>query len=170
MTKTIYLAGGCFWGVEEYYSAVPGVIATEVGYANGNTDTPTYEQVCTGTTGHTEAVRVDYDPDVAPLTFLLKHFFEIIDPTSVNRQGNDIGTQYRTGIYWVDPGDREVVEQALAEEQQRHRKPLAVESEPLRNFSRAEEYHQRYLKKHPSGYCHIPRSAMARAACARPTD
>lgn len=168
--KTIYLAGGCFWGVEEYFSAVSGVLGTEVGYANGHSEAPTYEQVCSGLTGYAEAVKVEYDPQQAPLEFLLGLFFEIIDPVAVNRQGNDVGTQYRTGVYYVDPEDRATIDRVLAEQQRRHAAPLAVEAGPLTSYSSAEEYHQQYLKKHPGGYCHIPRSSFSRAAEARPAE
>ncbi|MCL2491333.1 MAG: peptide-methionine (S)-S-oxide reductase MsrA [Coriobacteriia bacterium] len=156
MRKTIYLAGGCFWGVEKYFSLIHGVIGTAVGYANGHTEDPTYEQVCTDTTGYVECVQVDYDMDVVSLTFLLDRFFEIIDPTSRNRQGNDIGTQYRSGIYYAESDDREIIEGAVILLSESHEIPLAIEIAPLSTFYRAEEYHQSYLDKNPGGYCHIP--------------
>ena len=165
---TIYLAGGCFWGLERYLSLVDGVVATDVGYANGTTDTPTYEQVCSGRTGHAETVRVEYDPAVAPLPFLLELYFKAIDPTSVNRQGNDRGTQYRTGIYYVDPTDRSVIERSLAELQTAHDTPIAIELDALRNYTSAETYHQDYLVKNPAGYCHIGRAEFDIARGARP--
>lgn len=156
MTKTIYLAGGCFWGVQRFFDCLPGVIETEAGYANGRTAAPSYEQVKHEGTGHAETVRVSYDPERLPLPELLERYYTVIDPTSRNRQGGDVGTQYRTGIYYSDPADRETVERSLAALQKRYEKPLAVEARPLENFYRAEEYHQKYLEKNPGGYCHIP--------------
>ncbi len=165
---TIYLAGGCFWGLERFLSLVEGVQDTEVGYANGTPDATTYEEVCSGATGHAETVRVEYEPVVAPLPFLLEMYFSVIDPTSVNRQGNDRGPQYRTGIYYVDPADRPVIERALAELQRSYLQPIAIEYGPLLNFCPAEEYHQDYLVKHPGGYCHIDAAAFECARTARP--
>jgi peptide methionine sulfoxide reductase msrA/msrB len=165
---TIYLAGGCFWGLERYLSLVNGVVATDVGYANGTTDAPTYEEVCSGRTGHAETVRVEYDPAVAPLPFLLELYYQAIDPTTVNRQGNDRGTQYRTGIYYVDPADRPVIERSLAELQTAHDEPLAIELGPLENYTSAETYHQDYLVKNPTGYCHIGRAEFDIARSAKP--
>lgn len=167
---TIYLAGGCFWGAEKFFTEIQGVTETEVGYANGHADGPvTYEEVCTGRTGHAEAVRIEYDPAVAPLTFLLDLYYRAIDPTSVNRQGGDVGTQYRTGIYYVDVRDLPVIEASLAELQRGYRDPIAIEARPLTNFVPAEEYHQSYLDKNPGGYCHIGKSKFVEAAAARPT-
>ncbi len=151
----IYFAGGCFWGTEHFLKQVRGVEATQTGYANGNIVDPTYEQVCTGATGAAETVRVSYDTAVVKLPLLLGLFFKTIDPTSLNRQGNDRGTQYRTGIYYTDEADLPVIRDALAELSEEYSKPLAVEVEPLRNFYPAEEYHQDYLDKHTGGYCHI---------------
>lgn len=167
---TIYFAGGCFWGIEKYLASVSGVTGTEVGYANGTTDAPTYRDVCTGETGYTEAVRVDYDPSVAPLPFLLGLFFRAIDPTSVNRQGNDVGTQYRSGIYYSDPADREIIERSVEELQAHYDRPIAVETGPLVSYTSAEEYHQKYLDKNPGGYCHIGRSLFEEAAAATPHE
>ena len=155
MTKTIYLAGGCFWGCQKYFDLLDGVVETEVGYANGRTDRPTYEQVKHEHTGHAETVRVVYDPEKLPLRALLDKYFLVIDPTSVNRQGEDEGEQYRTGIYFTDPVDGETAAQALSALARRYDKPLVVENQPLRQFWSAEEYHQKYLEKHPDGYCHI---------------
>ncbi len=152
---TIYLAGGCFWGLEKYLSLVNGVLATDVGYANGVTDSPTYKDVCSGRTGHAETVRVDYDPAVSPLAFLLELYYKAIDPTARNRQGNDVGTQYRTGIYYTDAADLPVIERSLAQLREGHSKPIAIEVAPLENFTSAEDYHQDYLDKNPRGYCHI---------------
>ncbi|MDE6052015.1 MAG: peptide-methionine (S)-S-oxide reductase MsrA [Paramuribaculum sp.] len=155
MTKSIYLAGGCFWGTEHLFSLVGGVTSTTVGYANSLIPSPTYQQVCTGLTGAAETVRVDYDPDRIGLSNLLDLYFRSIDPTSLNRQGGDQGTQYRTGIYWTDPADRETIDAMLAMLQRRHSEPLAIESGELRNFYPAEDYHQQYLDKNPGGYCHV---------------
>ena len=153
-SKTIYLAGGCFWGCQKYFDLLPGVIETEVGYANGPTEHPSYEEV-KGHSGHAETVRVRYDADDLPLRRLLDAYFKVIDPTSVNRQGEDEGIQYRTGVYYVDGEDAPIVEEALAELAAGYDAPLAVEHKPLENFYSAEEYHQKYLEKNPNGYCHI---------------
>ena len=158
--REIYVAGGCFWGVEEYFSRIPGVVATSAGYANGHTPSPDYRAVCTGQTGHAETVRVQYDPGKVNLATLVRHFFSIIDPFSVNRQGNDVGTQYRTGLYYADAADRDELAALMAEEQAKHARPMAVELLPLQSYWPAEEYHQRYLKKNPGGYCHIDFSSL----------
>lgn len=155
MNKTIYLAGGCFWGTAYLFSLVGGVKQTTAGYANSIVENPTYEQVCSGRTHAAETVRVDYDDDEVSLTDLLTLYFKSIDPTSKNRQGNDVGTQYRTGIYFTDPADRPVIEADLASLQRRYKTPLAIECSQLKNFYPAEEYHQDYLYKHPNGYCHV---------------
>lgn len=169
---TIYLAGGCFWGMEKYIASIHGVTSTSVGYANGHTEAPTYEEVCHNNTGHAETVEVVYNPAVLPLAFLLSLYFDAIDPTSVNRQGGDQGTQYRTGIYYTDEKDLPVIRQAMTSEQKKHEQPLAVEIAPLAHFYRAEEYHQKYLDHHPSGYCHIApdRFTKAAAAVVNPAD
>ena len=153
--KTIYLAGGCFWGTEHFLSLVHGVIEAEVGYANSNVPNPTYREVCTGRTGAAETVKVIYNPKEVSLPFLLNLYYKTIDPTSLNKQGNDRGTQYRTGIYYTDPSERPVIEQSLEQLQQHYNKPLAIEVGPLENFYPAEDYHQDYLDKNPGGYCHI---------------
>ena len=152
--KEIYLAGGCFWGTEKYLSLIKGVVETEVGYANGPTAEPSYEEVCSGS-GHAEAVRVVYRVDEVSLTRILELFYEVIDPVSVNRQGFDVGVQYRSGVYYVQEEDRKLILQSLQTLQRRYKKPLAIEAEPLRNFYPAEDYHQKYLDKNPHGYCHI---------------
>lgn len=154
-SKTIYLAGGCFWGLEKYLSLLDGVTETEVGYANGNTPCPTYEDVCYYGTGHAETVRVDYRPDQISLAFLLEQYYKAIDPTTVNRQGNDKGTQYRTGIYYTDPAEEPALRASIAALQKTLDKPVAIEVAPLHQYCRAEEYHQKYLEKNPGGYCHI---------------
>lgn len=152
--REIYLAGGCFWGVEKYMENVSGVCETEVGYANGNTANPTYEDVC-GASGHAEVCRVIYDTVVSGLPFILRRFFDVIDPVSVNRQGDDKGIQYRTGVYYTNPMDKPVIDEALAALQTEYSEPLAVEALPLLNYTVAEDYHQQYLAKNPGGYCHI---------------
>ena len=152
--KTIYLAGGCFWGCQKYFDLIPGVTETEVGYANGPTENPTYEQV-KAHSGHAETVRVQYDPEVLPLRTLLDAYFQVIDPTSVNKQGEDEGIQYRTGIYYTSLNDTAVIREALNDLAKQYKAPLAVEVLPLRCFYPAEEYHQKYLEKNPDGYCHI---------------
>ena len=154
--RTIYLAGGCYWGVEKYCANIAGVVETEVGFANGHVDAPAYVQVKQGDTGHAETVRVAYDADVLPLEKLLRLFFRIIDPTSFEQQGEDVGNQYRTGVYWTDPADEAVVLTELAVLQSAWADPLVVEACELDCFYPAEEYHQKYLDKNPSGYCHVP--------------
>jgi peptide-methionine (S)-S-oxide reductase len=153
--KEIYLAGGCFWGVEEYMSRIEGVVDTEVGYANGHKNNPTYEEVCTGETGHVETTYIKYDERVISLEDLLNRFWRIIDPTLLNRQGGDIGTQYRTGIYYVDRSDLPIINKTLEDQKSKYDKKIVTEIMPLSVFYSAEEYHQDYLKKTPNGYCHI---------------
>lgn len=156
--KEIYLAGGCFWGTEELLRQVRGVISTEVGYANGLTENPSYEDVCYKNTGHAETVHIIYKPSVLDLRMLLDLYFLSIDPTSVNKQGNDVGVQYRTGIYYTDENDVAIVRQAIDELAKRYTAPIAIEVMPLKNFYAAEDYHQAYLIKNPYGYCHIPKA------------
>jgi peptide methionine sulfoxide reductase msrA/msrB len=156
--KDIYLAGGCFWGTEHFFKQIEGVIETEVGFANGNTENPTYKEVYTDETGYAETVHVKYNPDVVSLNFLLQMFFKAIDPTSLNKQGHDEGTRYRTGIYYTNNDDICIIEKALNDEQKKYEQPLVVENLPLKNFYTAEEYHQDYLDKNPDGYCHLPLS------------
>ena len=162
--KTIYLAGGCFWGLEKYVGLVRGVVDAESGYANGSKDNARYGDG----SGYAEVVKVVYNPAEAPLPFLLGLYYDAIDPTTVNRQGNDVGTEYRTGIYYTDPADKAVIEDSLAELQTQLSEPVAIESEPLTTYTPAEEYHQDYLEKNPGGYCHIPRKLFDAAAAARP--
>lgn len=164
--KDIYLAGGCFWGLQKYMDAITGVLYTEAGYANGNTESPTYEEVCTCNTGHAETVKVTYEPTVISLYYLLCLYFDAIDPLSINRQGADIGTQYRTGIYYTDTADLPVIKKALSELAKRLGRPLKIEVKPLKNYARSEEYHQHYLDKNPGGYCHIRPDKMRKAAMA----
>lgn len=143
--------------MEKYLSLINGVENTQVGYANGNKTNPTYEEVCRDNTGHAETVKVVYNPKIIGLDFLLTLFYEAIDPTAVNRQGADVGTQYRTGIYYIKDKDLPIIQSSIKKLQKKYDKPIAIEVKPLENFSPAEEYHQRYLDKNPNGYCHIGR-------------
>ncbi|MBF1093576.1 MAG: peptide-methionine (S)-S-oxide reductase MsrA, partial [Solobacterium sp.] len=152
--KMIVLAGGCFWGVEKVFKALDGVVETTVGYANGFTDNPTYEEVCRNETGYKEAVKVVYQPNVVSLSIIIRAFFLCIDPRQRNRQGNDIGSQYQAGIYYVDEKDLDDIKPVYTNERMKYDR-FFVELEPLKNFYTAEEYHQDYLDKHPNGYCHI---------------
>ena len=154
--KEIYLAGGCFWGTEHFFKQIDGVSETEVGFANGHTEYPTYKEVCTDTTGFAETVHVKYDEKKVDLEFLLNMYFKAIDPTSINRQGGDRGTQYRTGVFYTSTDQVPVINQVFIEHQKSLSQPIAVEIKPLRNFYTAEEYHQDYLDKNPTGYCHLP--------------
>ncbi len=153
--STIYLAGGCFWGVEEYMSRIPGVYDVKSGYANGTTENPSYEEVIYNDTGHAETVRVVYDPKQLDLEVLLNKFFDVVDPTSLNKQGNDVGTQYRSGIYYTNSSDKTVIDSVIAGLEQTYDEEIVVEVLPLDNFYDAEDYHQDYLQKNPNGYCHI---------------
>lgn len=165
--KKIYLAGGCFWGLEKYMSVIQGVIETSVGYANGFVENPTYEEVCTGRTGHAETVEVIYDENRVTLAFLLRLFFEAINPTTLNRQGNDIGKQYRSGIYYFDTEDLSVIREEIESLNRKISGQSVIEIEPLSKFFLAEEYHQDYLDKHPGGYCHIGPDLFRRAKNAK---
>lgn len=158
--REIWLAGGCFWGLEAYLDKLNGVVYVNVGYANGNTENPTYEQVCYEKTGHAEAVYVQYDPERIDLATLLTYFFKVVDPTTLNRQGNDRGIQYRSGIYYRDSADKEVIDRVIAQEQKKYMSKIVTEVMPLRNYYPAEEYHQKYLAKNPAGYCHIDLSSL----------
>ena len=172
--RDIWLAAGCFWGAEKYLKLIEGVTFTEVGFANGNTENPTYKEVYTDQTGYAETVHLRYNPAVVSLRFLLEMYFKAIDPTSLNKQGEDEGTRYRTGIYYSDPSDRAIIGEVITAEAKKYgvvadlqsdainykdlqsNTTIKVEVEPLRNFYRAEEYHQDYLDKNPTGYCHLP--------------
>ncbi len=151
--KEIYLAGGCFWGLQAYIDRIGGIEYTNVGYANGNSDQTDYNSI--KETGHAETVYVVYDPQKISLSKLLGFYYRVIDPTSVNQQGNDRGTQYRSGIYYVDEDDRKVIEKVTSDEQEKHDREIATEIQPLKNYVLAEDYHQSYLEKNPGGYCHI---------------
>ena len=157
--KEIYFAGGCFWGTEHFFSGVDGVISAVSGYAQGNPDfagRPSYEQVYTDTTGFAETVRVCFRPEKISLRLLAELYFDIIDPLSLNQQGHDVGTRYRTGIYYSDAADLPVLQEVYSAVEARVGQPLEVELEPLRSFYEAEERHQKYLDKNPDGYCHLP--------------
>ncbi|MDL0089255.1 peptide-methionine (R)-S-oxide reductase MsrB [Campylobacter gastrosuis] len=148
----IYLAGGCFWGMQGYFKQLKGVVKTSVGYANGKTDSTSYHEI--KATNHAETLHIVYDEKIS-LNELLAHFFRVIDPTSLNKQGNDIGTQYRSGIYYTNDADLSVIKEAIKAEQEFYSKPIVVEVSPLKNYILAEDYHQDYLDKNPNGYCHI---------------
>src|SRR5699024_4366942 len=153
--ETIYFAGGCFWGVDAYFERIFGVYETSSGYANGTGEDPTYKTVISGKEGFAETVKVVYDSDRVSLEELLDYFFRVIDPTLENRQGNDIGVQYRTGIYYENKAHKEIIDKAIKFEQTKYDKTLVTEVLPLQNFYLAEENHQNYLEKNPDGYCHI---------------
>jgi len=154
MPSTITLAGGCFWCTESVFIRVPGVLKSVSGYANGTKDHPTYKEVCTGTTGHAEVVQITFDPAVLPLDQLLDTFYKAHDPTTLNRQGEDTGTQYRSGIYFTDPDQKAAAEAAKARAQAKFDRPLVTEILPLTAFWPAEDYHQDYFNKNPDqAYC-----------------
>ena len=168
--KEIYFAGGCFWGTEHYFKQIEGVVDTDTGFANGRTDivNPSYEEVYTDQTGYAETVRIRYDETRVGLRFLVRMFFCVIDPTSLNRQGHDEGTRYRTGVYYTDETERERIQQVFDEEQARWDTPMVVELEPLYAYYSASDYHQDYLDQHPDGYCHLPLSMFKFAREAKP--
>lgn len=153
--REIYFAGGCFWGTEHFFKQIRGVVSTEVGYANGNVNNPTYESVSSETTGFTETVKVVYNPKEISLEKLVDLYFKTIDPTSLNKQGNDQGTRYRTGIYYTQKSDEIIIRNAIEALQKQYTNPIVIENAPLKNFYNAEDYHQDYLEKNPNGYCHI---------------
>ena len=149
----IYLAGGCFWGLEEYFSRIEGVEKTTVGYANGQVESTNYQLI--HQTDHAETVHLIYDEKRVSLREILLYYFRVIDPLSLNQQGNDVGRQYRTGVYYTNQADKSVIEQVFTEQEKQLGQKIAVELEPLRHYVLAEDYHQDYLKKNPGGYCHI---------------
>ena len=153
--KKIVFAGGCFWGVQGYFKQIHGVLKTLVGYVNGRGQNPSYEEVCQGSAGFAEAVAISYDEGEISLEDLVRHLFRVIDPTSLNRQGNDRGVQYRSGIYYPSKEDKDLILPVVEELAKKYSKPLALEVKPLENFYPAEDYHQDYLDKHPGGYCHV---------------
>lgn len=153
--KTIYLAGGCFWGLQKYMDQFDGIIETTVGYANGKTENPTYELVKSQVSDHCETVEVIYDPSIITLRDILERYYAVIDPTSLNKQGEDEGRSYRTGIYFTDNSDKDTIVSFTDSIRKNYTKEIVVEIEPLKGFYPAEEYHQKYLLKNPDGYCHI---------------
>lgn len=153
--REIYLAGGCFWGVEAYFKRIAGVVDTEVGYANSIIENPSYKEVCSDRTDAAETVKINYDEEKIGLEEILKALFKVIDPTMINRQGPDIGSQYRTGIYYTDESDKEKIEEFIDSIRGDYKMPIETEVLKLKNFYEAEEYHQDYLDKNPDGYCHI---------------
>jgi len=150
--KTIYFAGGCFWGVERYFSLVKGVISTEVGYANGTKDNPSYQDLKSGLDDASETVKIDYDQAVVSLEKLVELYLRVVNPYSINKQGEDEGIQYRSGVYYLDEKDKNIVLDYFSKIDLIN---YAIELLPLRKFFSAEEYHQKYLEKNPNGYCHI---------------
>lgn len=155
LIKEIYLAGGCFWGMQKYLKLINGVTDTVVGFANGNTESPSYKEVYTDATGHAETVKVKYDPNILRLEDLVRFFFKAIDPLSLNKQGEDQGTRYRTGVYYVDESEKEVIRSIFDEVSTGIGEDVVVECCPMKCFFPAEEYHQDYLDKNPNGYCHL---------------
>ncbi len=165
MKKTIYFAGGCFWGTEHFFKQIRGVLETEVGYANGLLDKEVgYEDVKTGRTGFAETVKVVYNPEDIGLNMLLDLYYKTIDPTSLNRQGYDVGSQYRTGVYYTDLADSSIIQNSLDKLALNYKEAVVIECLPLKNFYKAEDYHQDYLDKHKNGYCHIPTHLFKYAA------
>lgn len=152
--KKIAIAAGCFWGVQEYFRRLKGVESTQVGYAQGASKYPSYEDVCNGS-GHVETCLITYQEQIISLNQILDHFFRIIDPTSLNRQGEDVGIQYRTGIYYMDNQEEEQILSFMKARQEKYLKPIVVETAPLHSFYPAEAYHQDYLQKNAHGYCHV---------------
>jgi peptide-methionine (S)-S-oxide reductase len=153
--KKIILGGGCFWGVEKFFAMIPGVIETEVGYANGKTKNPTYEDVCNNDTDFVEVCYITYDEKLVSLDIILDKFWTIVDPTAVNRQAGDVGTQYRSGVYYIDEADLDIINKSKMKIQVQYKLPVVTEVKPLEVYYTAEEYHQDYLDKNPTGYCHI---------------
>ena len=156
--QTAIFAAGCFWGVQYYFDQVPGVIQTEVGYIGGKKDHPTYEDVCYSDTGHAEAVKIEFDPEKVSYQTLLKHFFRMHDPTQLNRQGPDIGEQYRSSIFYLDEKQKQRAEAMISE--LKKDKPVVTALEKASDFWRAEEYHQKYTEKTGRGMCHVPYEAV----------
>lgn len=158
MNKKIVLAGGCFWGVEEYFRNLKGVIKTEVGYANGNIKNPKYRDLINGIATHAEVVKVVYDS--ITLKEILNHFFRFVNPFSLNKQGNDEGIQYRSGIYYLNKDDKHVILKVIKELEEKHKRKSVVEVKSLKNYYKAEEEHQLYLLKNKDGYCHVDLSLL----------
>ncbi|MCK4551788.1 MAG: peptide-methionine (S)-S-oxide reductase MsrA [Tenericutes bacterium] len=157
--KRITLAGGCFWGLEAYFLRVDGVLKTSAGYIDGLSENPTYRDVCDGS-GHAEAIYLEYDENIIELNMVLKHFFRIVDPTQINQQGNDIGMQYRSSIYYYDLEDSLTIKKHIDSIKANYKKPIQTKVLLASTFYDAEEYHQKYLDKNPNGYCHINLSLL----------
>lgn len=155
MSKAIF-AAGCFWGVQFYFDQVPGVTTTSVGYTGGQTENPTYEQVCTHTTGHAEAVLLDFDPEQVSYETLCRQFFRMHDPTQLNRQGPDVGDSYRSAIFYFDDEQKKIAEAVKAELAGTYKKPIVTQIEPAAKFYPAEDYHQKYTERTGRGMCHVP--------------
>lgn len=149
-------AAGCFWGVQFYFDQIPGVIKTTVGYTGGETENPTYEQVCAHGTGHAEAVLVKFDPQQVSYQELCRHFFRLHDPTQLNRQGPDVGDQYRSAIFYFDDGQKRVAEAVKKEVSTKHKDPIVTEVTAAKEFFEAEDYHQKFTEKTGRGMCHVP--------------
>ena len=151
----IILGAGCFWGVQHYFDQVPGVIETAVGYSGGHVEDPGYELVCTGTTGHAEVVEISYDSDLVSLEGLLKHFFYMHDPTQLNRQGPDVGEQYRSAIFYPEDSQKQTIESVMEQVKDRFNEPIVTEVSVASSFYPAEEYHQKFTEKTGRGGCHV---------------
>ncbi len=164
---TIILAGGCFWGVEKYFQYIDGVVFTDVGYVNSKTANPTYKDVTSGTSDASEGVRIVYDPKVVSLDFILGMYIKVIDPTSLNKQGNDVGRQYRTGIYYDSDREKKITEKFIKKISKDYKDSIAIEVMPVNNYHKAEDYHQDYLDKNPNGYCHIGKAEFEDAKNAK---
>lgn len=158
--KRIVIAGGCFWGVEAYYKKLKGIINTNAGYVNGNIASPSYEDLLAGKATHAEAVEIYYDESLISLVKILEHMFRFIEPTSLNRQGGDFGIQYRTGIYYENLDDKEVIDKFILEMNLKYNNKVAVDVKKEQGFYLAEDYHQDYLDKNPYGYCHVDLSLI----------
>lgn len=153
--ETIYLAAGCFWGVQWYFDQLPGVVTTEVGYQGGTIDTPTYEQVCSHTTGHAEAVKIVYDPAIISTDVILRHFFSMHDPTQLNRQGPDVGDNYRSEIFYTRDAQKAAAENVMKQVQQKYAQPIVTRITPAPTFWPAEDYHQKFTERTGRGMCHV---------------
>lgn len=153
--RTIYLAGGCFWGIEGYFQQLRGVIKTEVGYANGDKANPTYQDLVNHRASHAETVKIVYDCSIISLAKILEHFLRVVDPYTINRQGHDVGLQYRSGVYFVNDEDEAIINDYFVASNPYPNRPFVVEVMKLKNFYLAEDYHQDYLIKNPAGYCHV---------------
>ncbi len=163
-TETAIFAAGCFWGTEEYFRRLPGVLSTEVGYSGGTTANPTYKEVCTGKTGHAESLKIGFDPSKIAYRDLLRHFFRMHDPTQVDRQGNDVGSQYRSAVFYASEDQRKEAEALIVEMNASgsYGRPIATEVTKASPFYPAEDYHQDYLRKNPGGYCHVDLNLASR--------